>query len=85
MAILSVERTSEALVIRLSLDSSADYIQNMLNYFTCVQAGSDSKVGRGQIDELAKEGKAGWWAENRGRFEGMEVFEDLPESGGMGS
>ena len=79
MAVLSIERTSEAVVIKLPIDSSVDYIQNMLNYFTYIQAGSDSKVTQDQIDKLAKEGKAGWWAKNRTRFEGMEGFEDLPK------
>jgi len=79
MAILSIERTSEAVVIKLPLDASSEYIENMLNYFTYVQIGSGSKVTQEQIDELAKEAKSGWWAENKGRFEGVEGFEDLPE------
>jgi len=79
MAVLSVERTSEAVVIKLPLDSSAEYIQNMLNYFTYVQAGSDSKVTQEQIDELARQGKSGWWAKNRDRFVGVSGFEDLPQ------
>lgn len=78
MAVLSIERTNEAVVIKLPIDSSVDYIQNMLNYFAYTQAGSDSKVTQEQIDELAREGKSGWWVKNRTRFEGIEGFKDLP-------
>ena len=79
MAVLSIERTSDAVVIKLPLDSSAEYIQNMLNYFTYVQIGSKSKITQEQIDELAQQGKSGWWAANRSRFEQQEGFEDLPK------
>lgn len=78
MSVLSIERTHEAVVIKLPLDSSAESIQNLLNYFAYVQAGSGSRVTQEQIDELAREGKAGWWAANRGRFKGVSGFEDLP-------
>ena len=79
MTVLSVERTEEAIVIKLPLDASAEYIQNMLNYVAYVQDGSESKVTQEQIDALAKEGKSGWWAKNRERFEGVAGFEDLPK------
>ena len=79
MPVLSVERTSDAVVIRLPLDSSADYIQNMLEYFTYVQLGSQSAVSQETIDELAEQSKAGWWQANRKRFKGLLPDEGLSE------
>lgn len=72
-----IERTSEAIVIKLPLDSSAEEIQNMLNYFKYVRIGSGSQVTDEQISALAKEAKAGWWARNKHRFLGKEGFEGL--------
>ena len=63
-------------MIRLPLDASADYIQNMLNYVKYIQTGAPSKVTQQQIDELGKEGKSGWWEKNKGRFEGVPGFEE---------
>lgn len=77
MAILSIERTDEAIVIKLPLDASADYIQNTLNYLRYVQLGASSRVKQSDIDQLAAEAKSGWWEKNKARFEGVEGFEDL--------
>lgn len=79
MSIVSIERTSEAVIIKLSLDASADYIQNTLNYLKYVQTGISSKITQEQIDELAAEAKEGWWKKNKSRFEGVEGFEDIPQ------
>jgi hypothetical protein len=77
MQAISIERTEEAVVIKLPLSSSATEIQDMLNYFKYVQIGSGSRVTDQQIEELAKEGKSGWWERNKSRFIGKEGFEGL--------
>ena len=77
MQSLSIERTSEAIVIKLPLDSTAIEIQNMLNYFKYVRIGGASKVTDAQIEELAKDAKSGWWEKNKDRFLGKEGFEGL--------
>lgn len=74
---LSIERTSEAIVIKLPLDSSAVEIQNMLNYFKYVKVGGRSQITDAQIEALAKDAKTGWWEENKNRFLGKEGFEGL--------
>lgn len=79
MAILSIERTNEAIVIKLPLDASADYVQNMLNYLKYVQAGAASQISQEQVNDLASEAKQGWWEKNKSRFQGLEGFDDLPE------
>ena len=78
MSIVSVERTNEAVIIKLPLDASADYIQNILNYLKYVQTGVSSEITPEQINELASEAKEGWWKKNKARFEGVDGFEDLP-------
>ena len=77
MQALSIERTFEAIVIKLPLESSALKIRNMLNYFRYVQIGSSSQVTEEQIAELAREAKSGWWEKNKARFLGKEGFEGL--------
>lgn len=74
---LIIERTDDAIVIKLPLESTALEIQNMLNYFKYVSIGGASKVTDDQIAALAKEAKSGWWEKNKGRFLGKDGFEDL--------
>lgn len=79
MAILSIERTEEAIVIKLPLDATADYIQNTLNYLRYVQLGVNSELKQSDLDELAAAAKSGCWEKNKARFKGLEGFEDLVE------
>ncbi len=79
MAILSIERTEEAIVIKLPLDATADYIQNTLDYLRYVQLGANSELKQSDLDELAVEAKSGWWEKNKARFKDVEGFEDLVE------
>lgn len=74
---LLIERTAEAVIIRLPLDTSAIDIQNMSNYFKYVKIGSSSQVTDDQIAELAQDAKASWWQSNKSRFLGQEGFEGL--------
>jgi hypothetical protein len=77
MQAISVERTDEAIVIKLPLDKSAEEIQAMLHYFRYVELGMRSQITQEQVDELAKEAKVGWWARNKHRFIGQPGFEDF--------
>ncbi len=79
MSILSIERTEEALVIKLPLDAATDEIQNLLNYLRYVNVGSKSDVQQQDIDALAIEAKSGWWEANKHRFEGKPGFEGFGE------
>ncbi|MGB3546919.1 MAG: hypothetical protein WBA17_08080 [Saprospiraceae bacterium] len=77
MQSLSIERTSEAIVIKLPLDSTAIELQNMLNYFKYVRVGGASQVTDAELEELAKDAKSSWWEKNKNRFLGKEGFEGL--------
>ncbi len=75
--VISVERTDEAILVKLPLDTQSIDIQQMLNYFEYVQLASQSKATQEQIDDLAREAKKGWWENNKERFRGVEGFENL--------
>ncbi|MGB0931137.1 MAG: hypothetical protein ACPGVB_10195 [Chitinophagales bacterium] len=75
--LIQVEKTEDAVVIKLPLNTKASDIQNVVNYFKYVELVGKSKATQEQIDELAKEAKKGWWEKNKARFKGVEGFEDL--------
>jgi hypothetical protein len=74
---VTVERTSEAIIIKLPLDTNVSDVQNVLNYFEYVNLISKSEATQEDIDELAKEAKSGWWEENKERFRDIPGFEDV--------
>ena len=74
---VTVERTSDAILIKLPLDTDVSDIQNVLNYFEYVSLVSKSQATQEDVVELAKNAKAGWWESNKHRFEGIPGFEDL--------
>lgn len=76
---VTVERTNEAIVIKLPLDTAVSDIQNVLNYFEYVSLVSNSEATQEDIDILAKETKSGWWEENKERFKGVSGFEEVVE------
>lgn len=73
----SIERTDEAIVIKLPLDTKMTDLKWILNYFEYVDLVSKSKATQPEIDALAKEVKSGWWEQNKHRFEGVEEFKDF--------
>ena len=77
MSAVKVERTNEAVIIKLPLDTEPADIQNIINYFEYVNIAKKSKATQEQIEALAKEAKSGWWEKNKERFRGVEGFEDL--------
>lgn len=74
---VTVERTSEAIIIKLPLDTKVSDVQNILNYFEYVNLVSKSEATQEDIDELAKKAKSGWWEKNKERFKDIPGFEDV--------
>ncbi|MFK7948590.1 MAG: hypothetical protein AB8G11_13450 [Saprospiraceae bacterium] len=68
---LTVERTSKEIIIRLPADLEVSDIQRMLDYLSYKRAIRKSQATQSEIDDLAKEVKKGWWEKNKGRFSGM--------------
>lgn len=75
--VIQVEKTDNAVIIKLPPNTKATDIQNIVNYFNYVELVSKSKATQEQIDELAKAAKKGWWERNKERFQGMKGLEDL--------
>ena len=73
----TLERTDEAIVIKLPLSTTEAELKRILDYFRYVSLGSGSKITQEQIDELAREAKSGWWERNKHRFLGKPGFEGL--------
>jgi hypothetical protein len=70
-----VERTNEAIVIKLPLDTQATDIQWVLNFFEYVDLAGKSYAKQEDIDDLAREANKDWWNENKNRFLDEEGFE----------
>ncbi len=69
MMSVSVERTSEAIVLKLPLNTGVSDIQNILNYFEFVELVGQSRASQEQIEELSREVKSSWWDKNKSRFD----------------
>ena len=65
---MKIERTSSEVLIRISSYVDTDALQRLVDYLTFKRATAKSKAKQSDVDALAKEVKAGWWAENRSRF-----------------
>ncbi|MEZ4984627.1 MAG: hypothetical protein R2795_06280 [Saprospiraceae bacterium] len=76
---VKVERTSEAIVIKLPLDTDISDIQNVLNYFEYIDLVGKSQASQEDIDGLANEVKSGWWEHNKERFKDVPGFEEIVE------
>ncbi len=57
---VSIERTNEAIIIKLPLSKSAEEIQAMLNYFRYVELSMQSNITQAQVNKLATAAKLGW-------------------------
>lgn len=63
-----IERTSNEVIIRLPSYVDTIGLQRLVDYLTYKEATSKSKAKQSDVDDLAFEAKAGWWAKNRSRF-----------------
>lgn len=63
-----IERTSNEVIIRLPSYVDTIGLQRLVDYLTYKEATSKSKAKQSDVDALANEAKAGWWAKNRSRF-----------------
>ena len=65
---MKIERTSSEVIIRLPSYVDTDWLQRLVDYLTYKEVTAKLKAKQSDVDALAKEVKAGWWAENRSRF-----------------
>ncbi|MBL7790898.1 MAG: hypothetical protein JNK77_01145 [Saprospiraceae bacterium] len=65
---MTIERTADAIVIKLPLDFNIEEIQRFFDYLRYKELVSKSKATQEEIDNLAKEVNSQWWQENKHRF-----------------
>ena len=63
-----IERTNTEVIIRLPAYVDTNGLQRLVDYLTYKEATAKSKAKQSDVDDLANEVKAGWWAKNRNRF-----------------
>ena len=64
-----VERTNDdQIVITLSSTVDSFGLQRLIDYVKYLEATSKSKAKQSEVDKLADEVNASWWAKNRKRF-----------------
>lgn len=63
-----IERTNTEVIIRLPSYVDTNGLQRLVDYLTYKEATAKSKAKQSDIDALANEVKAGWWAKNRNRL-----------------
>jgi len=60
-----IERTAKEVIIRLPSYVDTSGLQRFVDYLSYKEATALSKAKQSDVDALAKEVKAGWWAKNR--------------------
>ncbi len=65
---MTIERTSEEIIIRLPSYVDTEGLQRLVDYLTYKEATAKSKAKQPDVDALAAEVKEGWWAKNKDRF-----------------
>jgi hypothetical protein len=63
-----IERTNTEVIIRLPAYVDTNGLQRLVDYLTYKEATAKSKAKQSDVDALANEVKAGWWANNRNRL-----------------
>jgi hypothetical protein len=63
-----IERTNTEVIIRLPAYVDTNGLQRLVDYLTYKEATAKSKAKQSDVDALANEVKAGWWAKNRNRL-----------------
>jgi hypothetical protein len=63
-----IERADNKIVITLPSTIDSFGLQRLIDYVKYLEATSKSKAKQQDVDKLADEVNAGWWAKNRKRF-----------------
>lgn len=63
-----IERTSKEIIIRLPSYVDTNGLQSLVDFLTYKEATAKSKAKQSDVDQLTRDAKKGWWAENRSKF-----------------
>ena len=65
---MTIERTADAIIIKLPTNINIEEIQRFLNYLRYKEIVAKSKATQEDIDKLAREVNKSWWEKNKHRF-----------------
>ena len=65
---MTIERTCEEIIIRLPDYVDTKGLQKLIDFLAYKEATAKSEAKQADVDKLANDLKAGWWAQNRDRF-----------------
>jgi hypothetical protein len=63
-----IERNNKQITITVSSSVDSFGLQRIIDYVKYLEATAKSKAKQSDVDKLANEVNAGWWAKNRKRF-----------------
>ena len=63
-----IERTADAIIVRLPTNINIEEIQRFLNYLRYKEIVAKSKATQEDVDQLAHEVNKNWWKNNKHRF-----------------
>ena len=75
----TIEKTENEILLRFPLAKNDVSVRNALDHLLYLSTKPKRSVSQAEINELAKEAKAGWWNENKERFRGQPGFEWMEE------
>ncbi|MEY3239088.1 MAG: hypothetical protein RIR11_526 [Bacteroidota bacterium] len=65
---MTIERTADAIIVRLPTNINIEEIQRFLNYLRYKEIIAKSKATQEDVDQLAREINKSWWENNKHRF-----------------
>jgi hypothetical protein len=66
-----IERTASEFVIRISIITQVEQIQDLIDYLRYKELTSSYKVSQSEVDSLAREINTNRWKKNKGNYEGI--------------
>ncbi|HWZ35751.1 MAG TPA: hypothetical protein VNW51_06295 [Mucilaginibacter sp.] len=63
-----IERTEDEVIIRLPAYVKTESLQRFVDLLSYKEAVGRSEATQADVDELAKESKKGWWANNAHKY-----------------
>jgi hypothetical protein len=65
---ITIERTADAIIVKLPPNINIEEIQIFLNYLRYKEIVAKSKATQEDVDQLAREVNKSWWEKNKHRF-----------------
>jgi hypothetical protein len=65
---MTIERTADAIILKLPPNINIEEIQLFLNYLRFKEIVAKSKATQEDVDQLAREVNKSWWEKNKQRF-----------------